>query len=195
VAVIVWQWRDHGDAELRMLELHQARLLGGRIQALSTQHARLDDLLVESVKFTGCVLAGFQQHGSKLTRVIFRDTKLLAVHISGTSLHDVVFDRRRLDLATSEDVAATGLLCFTGRTLAEVTFANCSLAGALFDHCQPRETSFGRGSYKDIDLRGNNFAEIAGVTNLRGQYNQAALSNVIGELMDPVREPAADAEH
>jgi uncharacterized protein YjbI with pentapeptide repeats len=155
------------DAELRMLELHQTRLLGGRVTALSTQRARFDDLRVDSVEFTGCDLASLQLHGSKLTRVIFRDTKLLAAHINDTSMHDVVFERCNLDLATFENVTATGPLIFTGCTLTEATFANNNLAGAVFDSCRLRDTSFGPGTYTSTDLRGNNIAEITGVTHLK----------------------------
>ncbi|MFJ2776975.1 MULTISPECIES: pentapeptide repeat-containing protein [unclassified Kitasatospora] len=119
--------------------------------------------------------------------------------LRGLTLDNVLFDACKFDFATFEKIRATGPVVFSRCVLTEATFTGCDLSRAVIDECALRRTEFERGSYKEMDLRGNDLTELRGAGNLakvildRGQEAELAralvaeLETVFGdELEDPV---------
>lgn len=158
---------EFAEASLRTLELADAQLFDGRISAVTAERGHLRDLHLSSVEFTGCDLSQLRWENSRLNRVRFTDCKLLGAALSGLILEDVVFERCRLGYAELAGIQAKGAIIFTSCTLPEATFDGCDLSGAAFDDCVLLATTFGSGTYKDTDLRGNDLSGIAGAINLR----------------------------
>ncbi|MEU8919468.1 pentapeptide repeat-containing protein [Kitasatospora sp. NPDC048545] len=196
---IVQEFR-YADADLRALELADTTLTSGRISAVRAERVRLEEVRADSVEFEGCDLGSAQWSDSKLSRVVFRDCKLMGATLTGLTLDNVLFDGCKLDFATFAQVRAIGPIVFSKCTLTEATFTGCDLNRAVIDASTLRRTEFERGSYRELDLRGNDLSEVRGTGNLakvildRGQEAELAraliteLEVVFGEdLDDPAR--------
>ncbi|TWF91089.1 pentapeptide repeat-containing protein [Kitasatospora viridis] len=121
---------------------------------------------LDSVEFDTCDLASARITDSKLSRVVFRNCKILGASLTGVALDNVLFENCKLDYTSFEQVRATGPVAFSKCVLTEASFTGCALTGAVLDACTLRLTEFGRGKYKDLDLRGNDLTSIQGVANL-----------------------------
>ncbi|MFJ9949467.1 pentapeptide repeat-containing protein [Kitasatospora sp. NPDC091207] len=157
---------QYADADLRDLDLAHARLITGRIGNLRAARVRLEDVRADSVEFDGCDLGSAQWADGKLSRVVFRNCKIMGANLSGLTLDNVIFENCRLDYSSFEQVRATGPVAFSRCVLSETTFTGCDLTRAILEDCTLRATEFGRGTYKDVDLRGNELSGVRGVANL-----------------------------
>lgn len=157
----------YGDARLRELSLSGTQLMDGRVTGLTTQRARLDELRLHSVEFSGCDLSGLHWEDSKLSRVTFTDCKLLGAAWEQVTLDDVVFERCRLDLAAFTGVRATGPVIFSSCSLREARFSAADLSDVAFNECDLHLTEFDGGTYRGCDLRGNDLSGLRGVSALK----------------------------
>jgi uncharacterized protein YjbI with pentapeptide repeats len=156
-----------GEASLRALNWENARLFSGRIRALRAGQASVTGVRMDSVEFTGCELSFLRWAGGKISRVRFDNCKLLGARFEGAALEHVVFTDCVLDYATLDQIRAAGPVLFVRCSLREAEFTGCNLSGALFDDCDLRLTSFGPGSYRGCDLRGNNLSALIGTGHLK----------------------------
>ncbi|WP_059006024.1 pentapeptide repeat-containing protein [Streptomyces specialis] len=157
----------YADASLRELDLTQAHLVTGRISGLSAQRVRLDGLRVDSVEFDGCDLGSLHWSGSKLSRIVFRNCRLMGAALEQLTLDNVLFEGCRLDYATFDQVRASGPLAFVKCTLTEAAFHRCDLSGSHFEGCGLHLTEFDAGTYRDTDLRGNDLSALRGIPALK----------------------------
>ncbi|MEV4097577.1 pentapeptide repeat-containing protein [Streptosporangium saharense] len=157
----------YANASLRELSLSGTQLMDGRVSTLTTQRARLDELSLHSVEFSGCDLSGLRWVDSKLSRVTFTDCRLLGSAWEGVVLDDVVFERCKLDYAAFTRLRSVGSVIFTGCSLWEARFSGSDLSGAAFDECDLHLTEFDGGVYHACDLRGNDLSGLRGVGALR----------------------------
>ena len=58
-------------------------------------------------------------------------------------------------------------MIFQGCTLDSATLTGCDLSRALLDQCALTGTEFVNGTYRGMDLRGNDLSAVAGVWNLK----------------------------
>ncbi|MFF7632565.1 pentapeptide repeat-containing protein [Kitasatospora sp. NPDC008050] len=177
----------YADADLRTLDLAKAGLSAGRITRLRAERVHLEEVRADSVEFNGCDLGAAQWTDSKLSRVVFRDCKLMGATLSRLTLDNVLFDGCKLDYATFDQIRASGPVVFTKCALVESTFTGCDLSRAAIDQCTLRRAEFDRGSYKELDLRGNDLTTLRGVGHLskviidRGQEVELTLA-LVAEL-------------
>ncbi|MEU8542955.1 pentapeptide repeat-containing protein [Streptomyces sp. NPDC048717] len=99
--------------------------------------------------------------------MVFRDCTLLGVHISDVAFDNVLFEDCRLTYATFDRVRALVPVAFVRCQLQEATFTGCDLTGAAFSDCVLDRAAFGTGTYRDLDLRGNDLSTITGTANLQ----------------------------
>lgn len=156
----------YADADLRALELTDAQLVSGKITGLRAARVHLEQLRLSAVEFDNCDLGSATWLDSKLSRVVFRNCKLMGATLSDLTLDDVLFENCRLDYTTLEALRATGPVVFSRCVLAEASITGCALTGAVLDACTLRLTEFGKGRYKDLDLRGNDLSAITGAARL-----------------------------
>ncbi|MEV7020765.1 pentapeptide repeat-containing protein [Kitasatospora sp. NPDC093558] len=157
---------QYGDADLRALDLAETRLVTGRVSNLRADRVQLDQVRLDSVEFDTCDLATTRITDSKLSRVVFRNCKIMGAGLIGVTLDNVLFDNCKLDYTTFEQIRATGAVVFSKCGLTEASFTGCDLGGAVLDTCNLRLTEFGRGKYQGLDLRGNDLTTLRGVANL-----------------------------
>ncbi|MFJ8230314.1 pentapeptide repeat-containing protein [Streptomyces sp. NPDC094448] len=154
------------DVELRTLALMGIQLVTGRICNVRAKHVELDALNLHGVEITNSDLGSARWSGSKLTRVHFRDCKIMGAAMDGMVLNDVLFEKCRFDYAGFGNVRVGGPVAFAGCAFTEAVFTDCDLSGAVFSDCGLRLTEFGGGRYQDTDLRGNDLSQIRGAANL-----------------------------
>ncbi|MFF5204824.1 pentapeptide repeat-containing protein [Streptosporangium sp. NPDC000396] len=157
----------YADAHLPELPLTGTQLMDGRVTGLTTQRARLDDLSLYSVEFSGCDLSGLRWADSKLSRVTFTDCKLLGAVWEEVTLDDVIFERCKLDYAAFTRLRAVGSVIFTGCSLREARFSGSDLSDVAFEECDLPLTEFDGGTYRGCDLRGNDLSGLRGVSALK----------------------------
>ncbi|MFJ5675694.1 pentapeptide repeat-containing protein [Streptomyces sp. NPDC093097] len=157
---------QYADAQLRSLELDNTRLITGRIAHLRTAQSRLDEVRLNSVEFDSVDLGSAQWTNSKLSRVVFRNCKIMGGALAGLTVEDVLFENCKLDYSTFEKIRTAGPVMFSKCSLVEAEFHDCDLSGTVFSDCVLRMTEFGKGRYKETDLRGNDLSSIRGLTNL-----------------------------
>jgi uncharacterized protein YjbI with pentapeptide repeats len=158
----------YADTSVRALDLDDLRLIDGEIRGVRAEHGTWNQLRIDAVEFTGCDFPSLAVTGCKLTRVKFTNCKLLGARFEDTVAEHLVFDRCKLDYATIEKLRAKGPVAFTNTALREARFTNCELSAGVFDQCELNLTEFDRGSYRGMDLRGNDLSSIRGIANLRG---------------------------
>ncbi|MFD8470369.1 pentapeptide repeat-containing protein [Streptomyces cyaneofuscatus] len=154
------------DVDLRSLALTGIQLVTGRIADIRAQQVEFDSVNLHGIEITSSDLGSARWSGSKLTRVHFRDCKLMGAALDRVVLDDVLFEKCRLDYASFEKVRATGPVVFADCTFTEATFTGCDLSNAVFSDCGLKLTEFGGGRYREADLRGNDLSQIRGIANL-----------------------------
>ncbi|MFG2147782.1 pentapeptide repeat-containing protein [Streptomyces sp. NPDC048696] len=157
---------QYADADLRMLDLADTQLLRGRVTDLRTGRASLDQLQLNSIEFSGCDFGSAQWRKSKLSRVAFRNCKIMGGALDALTLDDVLFENCKLDYTAFSGLRATGPVVFSQCVLTEASFTECDLTDAVFDGCTLRLTEFAKGRYKGLDLRGNDLSSLLGVARL-----------------------------
>ncbi|MFD4996294.1 pentapeptide repeat-containing protein [Streptomyces buecherae] len=151
------------DADLRDLDIADTHWADGRITGLRTQRARLERLHVHSVEFTGCDLSSLHWSESKLSRTVFRDCKLMGAALEDLMLDNVLFENCRFDYSTFARVRSAGPVIFSACSLREAVFTAADLGAALVDDCVLRLTEFDGGTYRGLDLRGNDLSGLRGL--------------------------------
>ncbi|MFD7506162.1 pentapeptide repeat-containing protein [Streptomyces sp. NPDC059850] len=173
----------YADADLRDLDLTDTHLMDGRISGVKVQRTRLDRVSVDSVEFAGCDLASLRWADSKVSRAVFRDCKLMGAALEDVTLDHVLFEDCKLDYSTFTRVRAVGPVIFSRCSLRETTFAAADLGAALADDCDLRLTEFDGGTYRGLDLRGNDLSRLRGLAFLqRIVIDQAQTLQLAGAL-------------
>ncbi|MBS2966803.1 pentapeptide repeat-containing protein [Actinocrinis puniceicyclus] len=174
---------EFGDTSVRTLDLENVTLLHGRICGVKAARANIEAVRMDSIEFTGCDFSSLNWQGGKLSRVRFETCKLLGSQFHGVTLENVVFVGCKLDYSTVRDVRATGPVLFVRCSLPEVEFTGCDLSGALFNDCNLQLTSFGSGTYRDCDLRGNDLSALTGSANLKNVIIERTQTTQLGEAL------------
>lgn len=174
---------QYADASLRMLDLENVTLLHGKLRAVKAQRADIVNVRMDSVEFSSCDLSSLRWEGGKLSRVRFETCKLVGAQFKSVNLEHVVFVGCKLDLATLDQVRATGPVLFVRCSLPEVEFTQCDLSDGLFDECNLQQAVFGKGSYRGCDLRGNDLSALSGAQHLRRVIIDRAQSMQLAEAL------------
>ncbi|WP_316520658.1 pentapeptide repeat-containing protein [Kitasatospora brasiliensis] len=156
------------DQDMRDLDLTEADLRNGILHNLTAQRTTIENVRFSSVRITASDLGSLQLSGSKASRTLFRDCRLMGATVTGAVWDNVLFENCRLDYATFNQIRASGPLVFDRCVLTEATFTGCDLTGVVMRDCVLRATGFDSGTHKGLDLSGSDLSTIRGVGNLRG---------------------------
>ncbi|WP_424889672.1 pentapeptide repeat-containing protein [Streptomyces sp. XH2] len=171
---------QYADAHLRELDLAGTRLITGRITGLRAARVRFEAVNLHCVQLDACDLGVARWTGGKLTRVAFRNCKIMGAVLDDLVLEHVLFDRCKLDYTAFTKVRAAGPVAFSECGLTEASLTDCDLSDAVMRDCTLRDTEFGRGRYRGLDLRDNDLGALRGVASLnrvlidRAQQDQLA---------------------
>ncbi|GAA2250190.1 hypothetical protein GCM10010232_42570 [Streptomyces amakusaensis] len=184
----------YGDVDLRSLSLTGIQLITGRVSDVRAKQVEFDTLNLHGVEITSSDLGSVRWSRSKLTRVHFRDCKLMGTALDDVVLDDVLFEKCRFDYGSFEKVRATGSVVFVGCVFTEAAFTDCDLSDAVFSDCGLRLTDFGGGRYRDTDLRGNDLSQIRGVANLvKVRIDPSQQTDLAQALVDELSISIGDA--
>jgi uncharacterized protein YjbI with pentapeptide repeats len=157
---------EFGDASMRALDVRDVRLLDGKVHAVRAEAVSIMGARVQSVEFSRCELGSPRWSGGKISRTRFDSCRLLGARFENVTLEHVVFTDCKLDYAAIARIRASGPVMFIRCSLREADFADCDLAGCLFDGCELTSASFGEGWYAGCDLRGNDLSAVNGAHHL-----------------------------
>ena len=154
---------------LRELDLSNTRLLNGRLGGVEADRIAMEETQLHSVEFTDCTFGALRCASSKLSRVVFRDCKLMGATFEDCTFDNVLFEGCRLDYAILTKIRAIGSVAFTKCTLNEAELSGNDLADeTAIDNCTLRKTEFHPGNYRHVDLRGSDLTTVIGAVNLTG---------------------------
>lgn len=154
------------DVDLRDLDLSDTQLITGRITQVRAVRVQLQAVNLHSVEIDTCDWGSAHCAEGKLTRVVFRNCKIMGAALEGLVLDDVLFENCKFDYTTFTKIRATGAVVFSGCSLSEASFTDCNLTNAVVSDCTLRATEFGPGRYQRLDLRGNDLSGVRGVASL-----------------------------
>ncbi|WKU46406.1 pentapeptide repeat-containing protein [Streptomyces sp. VNUA116] len=157
---------QYADANLRELDLAGTQLITGRITGLRAARVRFEAVNLHCVQLDACDLRSARWAGGKLTRVVFHNCRIMGAALSDLVLDHVLFDRCKLDYTAFTKVRAAGPVAFSECGLTEASLTDCDLSGAVMRDCTLRDTEFGRGRYRGLDLRDNDLTALRGVASL-----------------------------
>lgn len=155
------------DQDIRDLDLIEADLRNGILHNVTAQRTTIENVRFSSVQITASDLGSLHLSGSKASRTLFRDCRLMGAAVTGAVWDSVLFENCRLDYATFDRIRASGPLVFDRCVLTEATFTGCDLTGVVMRDCTLLATGFEAGTYKDLDLSGSDLSTVRGVGNLR----------------------------
>ncbi|MFE4976584.1 pentapeptide repeat-containing protein [Kitasatospora sp. NPDC056651] len=155
------------DQNLGALDLTETDLRNGILHNVNAQRTTIENVRFSSVRVTDSDLGSLQLTGSKASRTLFRDCRLMGAAITGAVLDSVLFENCRLDYAAFDRIRASGPVVFDRCVLTEATFTACDLTGVVMHDCTLRATGFGAGTYKGLDLSSSDLSTVRGVGNLR----------------------------
>lgn len=96
------------DARLRSLDLVEAQLVNGRITGLRTPRAQLQQMRLNSVEFEDCDLGFLTWRDSKLSRVVFRNCKVMGAGMDPCRTGEIARARRGPQLLGSASGRSRG---------------------------------------------------------------------------------------
>ena len=158
----------YANHQIRELAVTEGQLSNGRISKIDAQRVTMDTVRLESAYIEGCTLTSLELADCTLSRVIFRECKILGARFNDSKWANVVFDRCRLEYSDLDAINATGAVVFANTILKEVTFTDCELPNAVMKDCTLTDVAFEGGQYKGLDLRGTDLDTIRGAANLSG---------------------------
>jgi uncharacterized protein YjbI with pentapeptide repeats len=82
-------------------------------------------------------------------------------------LENVVFEHCKLDYATLTNVSARGPVILRECSLSSATLTGCDLSHSALEGCSLTGTEFAHGTYRGMDLRGNDLSALSRVGNLK----------------------------
>ena len=144
---------EYVDATVRQLDVDDRRISRGRLRGVEAQRAIFTDASVESVSFVRCSLLSSRWERCSLSRVVFRDCRLIGMTVDEQKWTNVVFQGCVIEYAQVDHVRSTGPVVFVDCTLRDVTFTQCDFSRGYMSGCELRGVEFAGGSYADMDLR------------------------------------------
>jgi len=173
----------YADREIRHLSAAASRLSNGRVRNIEAQRVTFTRVRLESVWIERCLFASAEWDECDLSRIVFRNCKILGARFTGNRWANVVFDGCRIDYATFDAVRATAPVVFTNTRFTDVTFDGCVFPGGHMSRCDLEAVTFVGGRYDEFDLRGNDLSTIRGAANLDGVVISRAQRQELAEAL------------
>jgi uncharacterized protein YjbI with pentapeptide repeats len=158
----------YSDRSLRQLDLAGRRLARGRVRGVEVERVDFDTAAFESLSVERCALLSGRGQGGSLSRVQFRDCKIMGVSISDQKWANVVFHGCVVEYVTLDAIRATGPVVFVNCRLREVTLTNCHMPRGHMRKCELDAVEIAGGDFRHFDLRGNDLSTLRGAANLSG---------------------------
>jgi uncharacterized protein YjbI with pentapeptide repeats len=153
---------DFSAAVATRVDVSECRIQGASFTSTDLPRSRIGDTV-----FIGCELSGAAFHGAALTRVEFRECRMLGFSLAEAQLRDVQFTDCRLEGANLRMAAGE-----------RVAFERCDMVGAdlysahlaqlrLFD-CDLTEVEFSQADMTGARLHGSTLESLRGARYLGG---------------------------
>jgi uncharacterized protein YjbI with pentapeptide repeats len=173
----------YADRSLRQLDLTDRRLARGRVVRVEIQRAEFTEVVFDSISFDRCAVLAGRWQDCTLTRVEFRDCKMIGAMVSQQKWANVVFRACVIEYSTLDAVRASGPVVFVDCRLREVTFSDCRLPRGHMRGCELDAVEFVGGDYRDFDLRGNDLSTLRGAASLGGAVITPAQRQELAEAL------------
>lgn len=168
---------------IRQLSIAERILSNGRISKIEAQRATFSRANFQSARIEHCVFGSAEWDECTLSRVVFRNCKILGATFSDNKWANVIFDGCKIEYTSFESVQASAPVVFVDTSFKEVTFVGCDLPGGHMSGCELKDVEFVGGGYDEFDLRGNDLSTIRGAANLDGAVISSAQRHELAEAL------------
>ncbi|HET6298201.1 MAG TPA: pentapeptide repeat-containing protein [Kribbella sp.] len=174
---------DYTDKAVRHLAVEEQTLLGGRMTKIEAERVTFDQVSLQSVLIENCVLSSSDWMDCALSRVVFRNSKILGANFVENKWASVVFQNCRIEFATFDSVQASAPVVFVDTRFKDVTFRRSEFPGGHMARCTLDNVEFDGGTYTDFDFRGNDLSTIRGAGYLNGILIEPVQRQEIAEAL------------
>lgn len=158
------------DRQVRHISASGVRLASGRIVKIEAERATFTDVRFNSGQIERCLLISSEWGQCTLSRVVFRECKILGANFIENKWANVVFDRCKIEYSTFESIQASAAVAFVNTQFKQVTFTECNFPKGHMSGCELDSVEFIGGGYHEFDFRDNDLSTIRGAANLHGVF-------------------------
>lgn len=158
----------YGRRSVRQLAVVERTLLGGRVSKVEAENVTFDRVTLQSVVIEHSVLSASDWIECALSRVVFRNCKILGASFVENKWASVVFENCRIEYATFDSVQASAPTVFIDTHFKDVSFRRSEFPGGHMSRCTLDNVEFDGGNYTAFDFRGNDLSSIRGASCLDG---------------------------
>ncbi|MGH3907834.1 MAG: pentapeptide repeat-containing protein [Pseudonocardiaceae bacterium] len=173
----------YADRQVRHIVVEGGRLARGRICQIEVERATFTGVRFNSGQLEHCLFISSEWERCSLSRVVFRDCKLLGATFNENKWDNVVFDRCKIEYSTFESVQASAPVVFVDTQFKHVTFTGCDFPKGHMSGCELELVDFVGGGYHEFDLRGNDLSRVRGAANLHGVLVTPAQRSELAEAL------------
>jgi uncharacterized protein YjbI with pentapeptide repeats len=158
----------YADRQVRHISVLGGRLTGGQICRIEADRVTFVDTRFNSGRIDHCLFISSEWSQCRLSRVVFRDCKILGANFSENVWANVVFDNCKIECSEFVSVRSSAPVAFVDTYFKQVTFVGCDFSNGHMSGCELESVEFVSGGYYEFDLRGNDLSTIRGAANLHG---------------------------
>ncbi|MGQ0777210.1 MAG: pentapeptide repeat-containing protein [Pseudonocardiales bacterium] len=171
------------DRQVRHISVSGGRLTGGRICKIEAERVTFTGTRFNSGQIEHCLFVSSEWDRCTLSRVVFRDCKILGAIFTENSWANVVFDSCKIEFSAFDSIQASAPVVFVNTHLKQVTFTGCDFPKGYMSGCELESVEFIGGGYHEFDLRGNDLSTIRGAANLHGVIISPAQRQELAEAL------------
>ncbi len=160
----------YADHQVRHISVSGGRLTGGRILKIEAERATFANVRFNSELIEHCLFISSEWDRCSLSRVVFRDCRILGASFIENKWKNVIFDRCKIEYSVFESIEASTPVAFVDTQFKQVTFTGCNFPKGHMSGCELEQVEFIGGGYTEFDLRGNDLSTIRGAANLDGVF-------------------------
>lgn len=171
------------DHRVRHISVSGSVLTRGRICKIEAERATFTNVRFNSQQIEQCLFISSEWYQCRLSRVVFRDCKILGASFKENKWSDVIFDRCKIEYSTFESIEASAPVAFMDTQFEQVTFSGCNFSKGHMSGCELESVGFIGGRYDEFDLRNNDLSTIRGAAHLDGVFISPAQRHQLAEAL------------
>ncbi|MGH3870571.1 MAG: pentapeptide repeat-containing protein [Pseudonocardiaceae bacterium] len=164
----------YADRRVRHISVTGGRLTSGRMVKIEAERVTFTEVRFNSEQIEHCLFVSSEWDHCSLSRVVFRDCKILGASFIKNKWANVLFDRCKIEYSTFESINSSAPVVFVDTQFRQVTFTGCNFPQGHMSGCELASVEFFGGGYHEFDLRGNDLSTIRGAANLNGVFVSSA---------------------
>lgn len=153
----------------------------------------LNEEKITNTAFRGLDLSSHRWKDVTLSRVWFKNCRMMGLNLTSAEFKDVLIEGCQLDYSMFARLRTTGSVAFVDCKLTESVFRGSDLSGVVFSECTFDQVELHSTKMTGTDLRGNDISGLKGVWSLQeAEVSGAQLTTLMDSLVDDLNLKVSD---